>query len=141
MAALVCIILLITSTALAADGRIYADRVSCSFIRAYDGDTITASIPAWPDIVGKNISVRIFGIDTPEIRGTSGTVKQTARNAKRMTESLCRKADVLELRNIRRDKYFRLLADVWADGKSIADILIKNGLARPYSGGKKEPWE
>jgi endonuclease YncB( thermonuclease family) len=131
MTAFIFAILLTVSTAYA-DSRIYADRVSCKYIRNYDGDTITVSIPQWPDIVGKNISVRIYGIDTPEIRGTSGTVKEKARNAKRLTESLCRKADVLELRNVRRGKYFRIVAEVYADGKSIAEILLKYGLAKPY---------
>lgn len=35
----------------------------------YDGDTFTATIDGWLGIAGKNIGVRISGIDTPEMRG------------------------------------------------------------------------
>jgi endonuclease YncB( thermonuclease family) len=38
---------------------------------------------------------------------------------------------------VQRDKYFRVLAEVWADNISIAEILIKNGLAYPYDGETK----
>jgi micrococcal nuclease len=34
-------------------------------------------------------------------------------------------------------KYFRLVADVYYDGKKLADILIKNKLAVEYDGGTK----
>ena len=39
------------------------------YVRNYDGDTITFDIDGLHSIVGKNISVRVLGIDTPEIRG------------------------------------------------------------------------
>ncbi|MBT9528863.1 MAG: thermonuclease family protein, partial [Pseudomonas sp.] len=41
---------------------------------------------------------------------------------------------------IRRDKYFRLLAEVWIDGHSLGDLLLKAGLAKVYTGGTKSPW-
>ena len=91
-------------------------------------------------IIGKHISVRINGIDTPELRGTTGKVKEKARTAKRMVTNLCKRATILELRNIKRGKYFRIVADVYVDGQCLADILIKNGLAKPYDGGKKPQW-
>ncbi|MGE0085578.1 MAG: thermonuclease family protein [Desulfococcaceae bacterium] len=134
------LILALAAMARAESDAVYGNAV-CKFLKNCDGDTLTVNIPDWPDIVGKKISIRIFGIDTPELRGTSGRTKELARNAKRLTENLCRNAVKLELRNIRRDKYFRLLAEVYADDKNVADILVKNGLARPYYGGKKEVWE
>ena len=36
--------------------------------RVIDGDTIVISIPNVPEVFGKKISVRIAGIDTPELR-------------------------------------------------------------------------
>lgn len=44
----------------------------------------------------------------------------------------------MTLRNLRRDKYFRLLADVEADSGDIASALIERGLAKPYEGGRKQ---
>lgn len=46
----------------------------------------------------------------------------------------------IELRNIQRSKYFRILADVYIDGVSLADNLIQSGHARPYDGGKRLGW-
>ena len=33
--------------------------------------------------------------------------------------------------------YFRIVADVYADGESIAEVLIGTGMAVRYDGGKK----
>ena len=38
-------------------------------IGVYDGDTFRVDIDELSDIVGKNIAIRILGIDTPEIKG------------------------------------------------------------------------
>jgi len=34
----------------------------------YDGDTFRANINGWHELIGKNVSIRVNGIDTPEIR-------------------------------------------------------------------------
>lgn len=114
--------------------------VTARFVKNYDGDTITVNIPDWPDVIGKEISVRIYGIDTPEKRDSNAEIKEMARSAQRLVENLCKRASSLELKSIRRDKYFRILADVYVDGKSVADLLIKNNLAKAYDGGTKNVW-
>jgi micrococcal nuclease len=106
----------------------------------YDGDTFTATIDSWPPLIGKSISVRIHGIDTPEMRGKCRQEIELAREAKKATVEMIRAAQVIELRNMRRDKYFRILADAYVDGESIGDTLIGRGLAVPYKGGKKIDW-
>jgi len=52
-------------------------------------------------------------------------------------------ADVhrIKLLEPRRDKYFRILAKVMADGKEVAQELVSAGFAVPYNGqGKKKDW-
>jgi micrococcal nuclease len=107
------------------------------FLRNYDGDTLTINIPNVHPLIGEKISVRVFGIDAPEKRGTKPCEKDRARKAQRLVNSVLKSAQRIDLKNIQRDKYFRVLAEVWADGVSVADILIKNGLAYPYDGGTK----
>ncbi len=114
----------------------YGD-VQATFIKNYDGDTITVNIAGYPPIIGKKISIRVNGIDTPELRTKSPKEKQLARTAKRLVKSLLKNAKSIELKNIKRGKYFRIVADVYYDGKSLADILIKNKLAVIYDGGTK----
>ena len=51
-----------------------------------------------------------------------------------------RSGRIIELRNIQRDKYFRILAEVWIDGRNLNDQLVKAALARIYDGGQREGW-
>jgi len=106
----------------------------------YDGDTFRANIKGYPKIVGYRMSIRVIGIDTPEMRAKCSKEKELARAAKKFTVSLLRGAGHIELRNIKRGKYFRILADVYVDGISIADELLKGGYAVRYDGGTKIDW-
>ncbi len=106
----------------------------------YDGDTFKVNINKWPSIIGEGISVRVKGIDTPEMRGDCQAEKDAAKLAKQHTVSMLREGTVIELRSVDRDKYFRLLAEVWIDNVSLGESLIKANLAVPYEGGKKTNW-
>ena len=112
--------------------------VVCQYVDNYDGDTLRVNIPEYPPIFGRKMPVRVNGIDTLEIKDG----QPDAFKAKEIVRQLCSSARVLELRNIKREqKYGRILADVYADGINVADVLLKNGLAVPYSGGNKaEAW-
>ena len=106
-------------------------------MKNYDGDTITVQIPGVHPLLGDKISVRVLGIDTPEKNGKKACEKQKARVAQKLVENQLKQAKHIELRNVNRDKYFRILAEVWVDGRSLASLLIKNKLAYPYDGGRK----
>lgn len=108
--------------------------------RVIDGDTIVISIPDLPEVFGKKISVRLAGIDTPEMRGKCPSEKGLANRAKDRVEGIIMKGDIISLGNVKRDKYFRLLADVLVDGENVAATLVGEGLAVTYSGGKKRDW-
>lgn len=108
------------------------------YLRNYDGDTVTFSIPDVHPLLGQNISVRILGVDTPEKNGKKPCERDRARDAQRLVANLLKNAKQIELRKVSRDKYFRILAEVWVDNTtSIADILIRNKLAYRYEGGRK----
>ena len=108
------------------------------YVKNYDGDTLTFNIPNIHPLVGKNISVRIRGLDTPEIKGKTKCEKQKAIEAKKQVSEMLKKAKNIELRHIKRGKYFRIVADVIVNGKSIKDELIKLKLAYPYDGKTKK---
>ena len=46
----------------------------------------------------------------------------------------------IDLVDVGRGKYFRILADVVADGKDLSAILLEKGLAVRYKGGRKKRW-
>ena len=111
-----------------------------SIDRVIDGDTIVISIPNLPEVFGKKISVRLAGIDTPEMRAKCPYEKGLAIRAKDRLEGMLMKARVISIDDARRGKYFRILGEVLADGKNVAATLIKEGLAVTYSGGRKRDW-
>jgi micrococcal nuclease len=106
----------------------------------YDADTFRVNIAGWPPVIGQRIPIRVLGVDAPEIRGKCQAEKIAARKAKQFTVALLRGGQVIELRNIQRGKYFRLLADVFVDGQSLATQLIGAGHARAYDGGHRQGW-
>ena len=96
----------------------------------YDGDTFRVNINSYPKIIGHKMSVRLSNVDTPEIRGKCTQEKLLARKAKQFTVNFIRQAKSLQLRNMRKDKYFRIIADLYnQDNKNLANELIKNNLA------------
>jgi micrococcal nuclease len=108
-----------------------------SFVKNYDGDTITVNIPGQHPVFGNEISVRIKGIDTPEIRSKSSCEMEKSRIAKRLVGERLEAAKSIHLKDVSRVKYFRVVADVIADGESLGELLINQGLAVGYDGGRK----
>jgi endonuclease YncB( thermonuclease family) len=51
---------------------------------------------------------------------------------------LLKSAKVINLHNPKRDKYFRIVADVEFDGESLSVFLLNRGLAVSYDGGTKK---
>jgi endonuclease YncB( thermonuclease family) len=107
-------------------------------IKIYDGDTITiaAKLP-YPQSPMYRISVRLNGIDTPEIKGQTQKEKDLAKHIR---DALKVKImdKIITLKNTSSEKYGRLLADVYLDDICINDWLIEQGFAVRYSGGTKE---
>ncbi len=117
-------------------GNIFIDKVGS----VYDGDTFYVNINQWPDIIGKNIAIRLKNVDTPEMKGACYQEILKAREAKKFTVQALRSAKKIELKNMSRDKYFRIDADVFVDDVDLAQELIKHQLGVAYSGGIKPDW-
>ncbi len=105
-----------------------------------DGDTLSVVVPVWLGLA-VTTSVRLRGIDAPELHGACQREKDLAAEAKRFlaTET----TQQVRLTNIEGDKYYgRVEADVTTvpDGLNLSDAMLKGGLARPYDGGKRGDW-
>ena len=118
----------------------YEDVKISKVISIYDGDTLRVNIDSFPDIVGKNIRIRIKGIDAPEIKGKCQTEIALAIMARDYLRNAVNQSSRIELRNIERGKYFRIIGDLYIDGENISKGLIKAKLAYIYHGGKKRSW-
>ena len=131
-------LLLISSNLYANDyGNVIVSRVT----NVYDGDTFRVDIDQWPALIGKNAPIRINNIDTPELRAKCENEKRLALLAKKFTQDKLQHVDIIELKRLNRGKYFRITADVFIDGESLAEGLLAAGFARVYSGTvKKQSW-
>lgn len=114
--------------------------VTGKVIDVLDGDTLSVRLHVW---IGQQVetSVRIAGIDTPEMKGKCEKERGMARAARSELENLLSTGDIV-LTDIRLEKYAgRVLAKAHTSaGISIAEHLIAKGLARPYAGKKRLGW-
>jgi endonuclease YncB( thermonuclease family) len=112
--------------------------IEATVIRVYDGDTIFVNLNTeGPSILTDNLSIRIAGIDTPELRGNCRQEKALAQKAKALVEEALPKGSTIYLSRYTRGKYFRLVADVSTGDKDIATMLLQEGLAVRYYGKTK----
>lgn len=109
-------------------------------VDCYDGDTCTVNLPGLPPVFGHHLPVRLAGIDTPEIKGKCAMERALAIKARDLVRRTLKEAARVDLADPQRDKYFRLGAQVLADGVNVAEILLAAGMAVPYAGGTKAPW-
>lgn len=107
----------------------------------FDGDTFSAGVMLDTD-VEITVRVRLINIDTPEINGKCTAEKVMAQSARDLLATIIPRGAVVDLQNIKDDKYLgRINANViLPDGRDVGQIMIDSGLARPYSGGKRQPW-
>ncbi len=106
-----------------------------------DGDTFGASVFFDKDISAK-VRVRMANIDTPEIKGQCQSEKDAAIAAKNRLGVIMPVGSVVDLTNIKDDKYLgRIDANVFdASGNDVGLTLIKERLGRPYDGGRRRGW-
>ena len=71
-----------TNTGVQAKPINYGSATVSSVTSIYDGDTFRATIDGWHPLIGERISIRVNGVDTPEMRGKCEQEKLLARKAK-----------------------------------------------------------
>lgn len=109
-------------------------------LRVIDGDTIEVEADYLPSQLGKKLSVRILGVDTPEkgSRAKCSNENLLSLKAKLFTEQEVRKARVIRLEIKKWDKYGgRVLGDIILDEKRLSELLIKHGHGIRYYGERK----
>ncbi len=92
-------------------------------LNSYDGGDFTCKVKGLADVGSLPLRVRIRGLQRV---GADGKGEETRRF---VAKGLGNAARII-LKNIRMRNYFRAEADVEVDGKSLADALVANGLAK-----------
>jgi len=121
------------------DGVLY----NATLTRVIDGDTVAFQANWLPDPLKKELSLRVFGVDTPE-KGHRAQCPQEDARGKAATEFTKQAIAASQQRQIYLmswDKYGgRVLGDIVLDGKSLRNMLIEKGFAREYYGEAKTSW-
>lgn len=122
-------------------------------VRVVDGDTVIANVDVGFDM-WKRCNIRLYGINTPETRTRDLQEKAKGLEAKdRLIELLEANGNKFVLESMGLDKYGRSLGVLWtgyhwvetyadtSDNRpveiSLNDLLVQEGLAVEYFGGKR----
>jgi len=100
----------------------------------YDGDTCTLDIDLGLRTMRYKEKVRLYKINTPELRGVDEEEKQRGLEARDWLRDRLDDADEIIIKTY-KDKegmYGRLLGELFADGVNLNQEMIINGLAEPY---------
>ena len=108
-----------------------------TFVKNYDADTIMVNIPAVPNVFGYHVPVRLAHVDSPEITSTDSCARTVAVRGRELVANMLSVANQIDLVNVKRDKYFRLLAEVKVSGVLLHEYLLERNLVVPYEGGTK----
>ncbi|NPA41123.1 MAG: thermonuclease [Aquificae bacterium] len=120
------------------------DRVPCTVVKVYDGDTFKCRLQD-----GREVKVRLIGIDTPESKRNRKAKRDAEKSGKSLEEivSLGKKSSAFTKKLIPPgtvvyletdvqpyDKYGRLLAYVYLpDGRMLNEVLVEEGYATVYT--------
>jgi len=111
--------------------------------RVVDGDTVEFAAPWLPDPLKKRLTIRIYGVDTPE-KGFRAKCESEAKRgaaATEFTKKVITESKRAQVAIWDWDKFGgRVLGDIILDGVSLRSLLIKNGFAREYYGEAKQSW-
>lgn len=143
MKTLISILLLTISTLALAEKQPQMVVYDFPITRVIDGDTVAFQAPFLPQPLKKELSIRVYGVDTPEKGHRAKCPKENERGqaASAFTKSKIQQAQKRQIVLMDWDKYGgRVLGDVLLDGQSLRMMLIQNGFAREYYGEAKTSW-
>jgi endonuclease YncB( thermonuclease family) len=111
--------------------------------RVIDGDTVAFQADFLPAPLKKELSIRVYGVDTPEkgFRAACPGEAQRGEAASAFTKQAVAASTKRQVVLMDWDKYGgRVLGDVILNGQSLRVMLIQNGFAREYYGEAKTSW-
>ncbi len=99
-------------------------------VRVYDADTVTVDIDLGLHAGLSGETLRLYGIDAPELRGTERPSGLLARDYLR--ELVLDKDVTIQTFKDDKGKYGRWLARIWLNGIDVNAHLVERGYAEWY---------
>ena len=111
---------------------------SAKIRRVVDGDTVDITLDLGFDILYNN-RIRLLGIDTPESRTRDLEEKKLGLAAKDRVKELCPVGSTVTVKTTKdgRGKFGRILGEIYVGDVNVNKLLIEEGHAVEYFGGKK----
>ncbi len=107
-------------------------------IRVIDGDTIVVDVQIWPDLRYR-ATVRLAGVNAPELRRGDECERAAARRAKAFVEAFLASGDIV-IDDVTPGRLGRMIAAVKSGARDLGQALLDAGLARPFTRGGWRPW-
>ena len=106
--------------------------------RVVDGDTVDITLDLGFDILYNN-RIRLLGIDTPESRTRDLEEKKLGLAAKERVRELCPVGSTVTVKTTKdgRGKFGRILGEIYVGDVNVNKLLVEEGHAIEYFGGKK----
>ena len=106
--------------------------------RVVDGDTVDITLDLGFDILYNN-RIRLLGIDTAESRTRDLEEKKLGLAAKERVRELCPVGSTVTVKTTKdgRGKFGRILGEIYVGDVNVNKLLIEEGHAVEYFGGKK----
>jgi endonuclease YncB( thermonuclease family) len=104
---------------------VHANPYNWQITRIIDGDTVAVRAAWLPDPLKKELSIRVWGVDTPEKghRAKCARENELGKAATQYTQSILNTSTSIRIVVRDWDKYGgRLLGDVLVDGRSLREL-------------------
>tara|TARA_A100001515_G_scaffold144015_1_gene146801 strand:- start:2304 stop:2627 length:324 start_codon:yes stop_codon:yes gene_type:complete len=103
---------------------------SATVVKVYDGDTITVDIDLGFGIVLRKQKIRLYGVNTPEVRGEEKELGKKVRDLLR--EKILGETIIVKTIKDKKGKYGRWLGTIFHQEENINDWLLNEGHALPF---------
>lgn len=97
----------------------------------YDGDTIRVDIDLGFNTWIHNESIRLYGINAPEIRGEERPLGLVSRDWLRQQLPAGAEIKIKTIKD-KEEKYGRYLGVIYLNDVNLNEMMVANGLAKPY---------
>ncbi|WP_432449842.1 thermonuclease family protein [Aliiroseovarius marinus] len=117
------------------EGQDTSTELPCRIARVVDGDTVDLTCPAG------RVRARLVGYDTPETHEPRCSAELAlGRAATTHLRRVISRSQDIDIQLLGVDRYGRALTRLKIDGTNVAQNMIQEGLAVPYSGGRRINW-
>ena len=109
-----------------------------TLVRVIDGDTVVLNIDLGFNVTLTDAHMRIYGINCPEKNTEAG--QDALRYAKEWAAAdtayniVKEKQYKVTVQSNKKDKYGRILGELFYANESLGEVLLKAGKAKPYFG-------